>query len=140
MVKNDGDALLYQGLVNELGPRVTAIEGDLKELVSVITDESKARLVFEEKVTTAIEHMAAVASDVKNLTESHHSLERQVLSKVATIRDRDKLHSRIDLVSRDVNDLKLSTSKNTFITAGVERVGWMLLTAAIGLASFFLRG
>jgi len=138
--KKEDNATFYQLISKDVMPRVKEIEGDLAKLVGIIGEESTSRRVFEEKVSNAIEQMAKTNNNVSKLAEGINSLEKYMITKLATVEDRDKLHERIDGVITDIRTVEDNTNKNSWITSGVERFGWIIVVALVSLAGFFMRG
>ena len=51
-----------------------------------------------------------------------------------------QIEKRLDAVNDKVELLQDNVTANSMITGGVERFGWILVTAVVGILAFFARG
>lgn len=87
--------------------------------------------------------------ELKELTVSADRLDRveQVLEKMADRLDQliklevrhDNTVYRIDKMEEKVDKMYDNVKANSMITGATERFGWILVSAIVGLAAYFLR-
>jgi len=90
----------------------------------------------DESVETQLGDVKRQLERVLNRLDALVRLEEQHSNTVDSVnrahRDLERLDHRVDKVEEVV-------SKNSVVTRAMERLGWMIVSAAIGLAAFLLR-
>lgn len=117
----------------QLLSRVDKIEKDLSQLVAIISEETASRRVFEERMTNAITIMAETNKRVASLQEKQYNMELYLAKEVATVSDRQKLHSRIDTIEH-------SQRRNSWILDGGVHIVWLIVAAIVGFFGYKLKG
>jgi len=113
--------------------RIDKMEKDLSQLVTLMSEETANRRVFEERMTNAIVAMSDFQKTVTDVANKQHRLELFLATEVSTVADRTKLHERIDVVEN-------SQKQNTWVIDGGKSIAWLLFCTAVAFISYSMRG
>ena len=56
-----------------------------------------------------------------------------------TVEAVNRCHKRVDKLEIKVEELAKEAAANTFLTRIGERIGWLIMSAAVGLVAYFIR-
>jgi hypothetical protein len=90
----------------------------------------------DESVETQLGDVKRQLDRVLNRLDALVRLEEQHNNTVSSL---NRAHRDIEKLDVRVDKVELIASKNNLMTRAMERIGWMIVSAAIGLAAYLLR-
>lgn len=56
-----------------------------------------------------------------------------------TVESVARCHKRVDTLEAKIEDIAKEAANNTFLTKIMERMGWIVMSAGVGIAAYFIR-